>query len=299
MTGADQEARSRLTPDRRFWLGILAAVGLGAVVRFVYLFAAAPTSVGGRRPRLPPVGAPARRRSRLHDGARRRRRGERPPPTRLGDGSGRGHRARGTLHAGPPGDRAGHRPRRDRGGGAGGQAVCGPARRRHRRLRCGRLPRVLGARRADPVRAPGPPAPRAPDAGARRPVGAANPRSGRAHRCHPGRARVGPVRAACPPPPGRRADPAAQQAHHRAATARVGGSRHAVGPRGDRAVDHLQPRPVRGARRDVDQPGRHAALRQLPPGDLHRRDGRELRRQLRHRQRHAEPRAWTSRSWKQ
>ena len=37
-----QDAPRRLTPDGRFWLGILAAVGLGAVVRFVYLFAAAP-----------------------------------------------------------------------------------------------------------------------------------------------------------------------------------------------------------------------------------------------------------------
>ena len=39
--------RPGLTPDRRFWLGILVAVGVGAAVRFVYLLAAAPTSVGG------------------------------------------------------------------------------------------------------------------------------------------------------------------------------------------------------------------------------------------------------------
>lgn len=42
-----QEAPRRLTPDGRFWLGILAAVGLGAVVRFVYLFGAAPSPVAG------------------------------------------------------------------------------------------------------------------------------------------------------------------------------------------------------------------------------------------------------------
>ena len=35
------------TPDSRFRLGVLAAVGLGAAIRFTYLFAAAPTSVGG------------------------------------------------------------------------------------------------------------------------------------------------------------------------------------------------------------------------------------------------------------
>lgn len=33
--------------DRRFRLGVLAAVGLGTTIRFTYLFAAAPTSVGG------------------------------------------------------------------------------------------------------------------------------------------------------------------------------------------------------------------------------------------------------------
>src|SRR5262245_19276596 len=36
-----------LTPDTRFWLCLLAAVGLGAVVRFVYLFHAAPVLVLG------------------------------------------------------------------------------------------------------------------------------------------------------------------------------------------------------------------------------------------------------------
>jgi hypothetical protein len=35
------------SPDRGFWLGVLSAVGLGAVVRFVYLFHGAPTSVLG------------------------------------------------------------------------------------------------------------------------------------------------------------------------------------------------------------------------------------------------------------
>jgi 4-amino-4-deoxy-L-arabinose transferase-like glycosyltransferase len=36
-----------LTPDARFWLGILLAVGLGAALRFIYLFTAAPTTVYG------------------------------------------------------------------------------------------------------------------------------------------------------------------------------------------------------------------------------------------------------------
>ena len=45
--GADREAPLRLTPDRLFWLGMLAAVGLGAVVRFAYLFGAAPDRVAG------------------------------------------------------------------------------------------------------------------------------------------------------------------------------------------------------------------------------------------------------------
>ena len=46
-TEADQDAHGRLTPDRLFWLCILAAVGLGAVVRLLYLFHWAPDWVGG------------------------------------------------------------------------------------------------------------------------------------------------------------------------------------------------------------------------------------------------------------
>jgi 4-amino-4-deoxy-L-arabinose transferase-like glycosyltransferase len=47
-TEADQQAPGRrLTPDRLFWLGILAAVALGAAVRSVYLFNAAPEIVLG------------------------------------------------------------------------------------------------------------------------------------------------------------------------------------------------------------------------------------------------------------
>lgn len=42
---SDREPRDRV--DRRFWLGVLSAVALGAVVRFVYLFHGAPTLVGG------------------------------------------------------------------------------------------------------------------------------------------------------------------------------------------------------------------------------------------------------------
>src|SRR5262245_11953575 len=39
--------RRDLNPDARFWLCMLGAVGLGAVVRFVYLFHAAPAWVAG------------------------------------------------------------------------------------------------------------------------------------------------------------------------------------------------------------------------------------------------------------
>ena len=45
--GAGTRTRQDPSPDRRFWLGILAAVGLGAAIRFIYLFTAAPTTVGG------------------------------------------------------------------------------------------------------------------------------------------------------------------------------------------------------------------------------------------------------------
>ena len=45
--GADQATRRRLTPDGQFWLCMLAAVVLGAVVRFAYLLRAAPDRVGG------------------------------------------------------------------------------------------------------------------------------------------------------------------------------------------------------------------------------------------------------------
>lgn len=44
---ARARTRRDLTPDTRFWIGILSAVGLGAAVRFTYLFSAAPTSVWG------------------------------------------------------------------------------------------------------------------------------------------------------------------------------------------------------------------------------------------------------------
>lgn len=44
---ADSLTLRNLSPDRRFWVAILAAVGLGAVVRLVYLFHAAPAWVGG------------------------------------------------------------------------------------------------------------------------------------------------------------------------------------------------------------------------------------------------------------
>jgi len=44
---ADVRTRRNLTPGTRFWLGTLAAVALGAVVRFLYLFHAAPVWVLG------------------------------------------------------------------------------------------------------------------------------------------------------------------------------------------------------------------------------------------------------------
>ena len=44
---AGLRTRRSLTPDTLFWLGMLAAVGLGALVRFLYLFHAAPVLVGG------------------------------------------------------------------------------------------------------------------------------------------------------------------------------------------------------------------------------------------------------------
>jgi hypothetical protein len=44
---ADEATPRRLTPDRLFWLCTLAAVGLGAVVRFAYLLRAAPVPVAG------------------------------------------------------------------------------------------------------------------------------------------------------------------------------------------------------------------------------------------------------------
>jgi hypothetical protein len=39
--------RSLASDDSRFWLGVVAAVGVGAVVRFVYLYTGAPTTPGG------------------------------------------------------------------------------------------------------------------------------------------------------------------------------------------------------------------------------------------------------------
>jgi hypothetical protein len=44
---AGEQAHHGPTPDMRFRRGILGAVALGAVIRFTYLFAAAPTEVGG------------------------------------------------------------------------------------------------------------------------------------------------------------------------------------------------------------------------------------------------------------
>ncbi len=52
--------RRVLTADRIFWLGVVAAVALGAVVRLLYLFHAAPVWVGGDGFDYSVVGHPAR-----------------------------------------------------------------------------------------------------------------------------------------------------------------------------------------------------------------------------------------------
>ena len=175
-TGAPRGGSSRrnLTPDRALLARHPGRRGTRAVVRFLYLFRAAPVWVGGDGFDYH-LGAPARRRSRLHRGDGRGPAEYAHHPPGVGDGPGGGHRARGRSM----------RAHQVVGLviGLGVIVVAGLVGRRYAGRRVGvvaafsppPVPGLLGHRRPDPVRAARPARAGRADAGARGSVGATNP----------------------------------------------------------------------------------------------------------------------------